>query len=69
MHIHVHVHVVGHTYRLLDGPVRELLSVTEMSEVEDITEELILKLRVLYHWHGTVLCTCVSMLIYTSEQN
>ena len=43
------------TYWLLDGPVRELLCVTEMSEVEDITEELILQLRILDHWHCTVL--------------
>ena len=54
------------THRLLDGPVGELLSVTEMPEVVDIAEELILQLRILHHWHGTVLqkqrehvCVCV----------
>ena len=47
------------TYRLLYRPVRELLSVTEMSEVENVTEELVFKLGKLNHWHGTVLCVCV----------
>ena len=47
------------TYGLFDWPVWELLSVTEMAEVEYVTEELVLKLRVLDHRHGTVLCVCV----------
>ena len=48
------------TYGLLDWPIGELLSVTKMSEVEDIAEEFVLQLRILDHWHGTVLqCMCV----------
>lgn len=43
------------TYWFLDWPVRELLCVTEMSQIEDVTEEFILQLRILDHWHSTVL--------------
>ena len=42
-------------YRFLDGPVREVLSVTEMPEVVDVAEELILQLLILDDWHRTVL--------------
>ena len=43
------------THRFLDGPVRIESCVTEVAEVVDVTEELILKLRVLDDCHGTVL--------------
>ncbi len=43
------------TYRVFDWPVRELLGVTEMSEVVDVAKELVLQLRVPNHRNGAVL--------------
>lgn len=43
------------TYRLSNWPVWEALCITEMTKVVDIAEKFVFQLRVLYHWHGTVL--------------
>ena len=43
------------THWFPDGPVRELLGVTEVPEVIDVAEELVLQLGVLDHGHGAVL--------------
>ena len=45
----------GSTHWLPDGPVREALGITEVPEVVDVAEELVLQLGVLDNRHGTVL--------------
>lgn len=43
------------TYGISDRPVREAGAVTQMSEVVDVAEELIVQLREANDWDGTVL--------------
>ena len=42
-------------YRLFNGPVREACGITEMPQVVDVAEELVLELRVVDDWDGAVL--------------
>ena len=50
-----------HTHRIFDRPVREACSVTQVFEVVDIAEELVLKLRIVDDRDGTVLVQCASV--------
>ena len=47
----------GRADRFLDGPVWEPEGVTEVTEVVDVTEQLVFQLLVPHHRHGTVLDT------------
>ena len=43
------------THRIFDGPVGVSGGITQVLEVVDVAEELIVKLRIGDNWHGTVL--------------
>lgn len=51
------------TYRVFNGPIREMTDVTQMSEVVDVAEELIVQLWEVDHRNGAVLveCPCVAL--------
>lgn len=52
-------------YWFPDWPVREALGVTQVSEVVNVTEELILQLGVVNHRHSTILhVLCMGAWVY-----
>lgn len=51
------------TYRVFNGPVREMTDITQMSEVVDVAEQLIVQLWEVDHRNGAVLVErpCVAL--------
>lgn len=43
------------SYRFSNWPIRKSVCVAEMPQVEDVTEQFILQLRIWYHWDRTIL--------------
>lgn len=43
------------SYRFSDWPIRKLFCVAQMPQIEDITEQFILQLRIGYDWDRTIL--------------